>query len=123
MSNRNAIRHAKKVLGTLTATKIIDLVRSTMADLDKPEIQNNPLIPTADGVWLTTAQVKAEFPDYASNKTVIENVTAVYVGRLAQLMLVSVNFDFKALDREQMADVFSATDAAEKEAIRRMTLN
>jgi len=123
MSNRTQIRIAKKVLSTLTAGAIIQGVRDVQATLDQPGLQSEHLIPTADGTWLTVAQVKVEFPDYKSNKIVVENMIATYIGRTCHFMLADVGINPATLSREQMADIFSVTDAAEKEAVRRMTTN
>lgn len=124
MSVRNQLRVAKGILALTTGALMAKDVRAGLADFEKPECQNAPAFPTADGRWLTVAEVKAYFgPDYATNPTVIEQSISAFAGRLVKAAIEEVGLDVRALTPEQLVDVASTTNKAEKDAFVRLTAN
>lgn len=124
MSTRNQVRVAKGILAQTTGAMLAKEIREVFATFDQPEVQNEPCFPTAEGRWLTVAEVKAYFgPNYATNHTVIEQCIAAYAGRLVKAAIEEVGLDVRAISPEQLVMVASATNQAEKDAFVRMTAN
>lgn len=124
MSIRNQVRAAKGILAQTTGAILAKEVREALTSFEAPENQNAPAFPTADGRWLTVAEVKAHFgPDYATNKIVIEQSISAYAGRLVRATIEQVGLDVLALSPEQLFAVSSVTNQAEQDAFVRLTAN
>jgi hypothetical protein len=124
MSTRNQVRTALKLLSMTTGGLLAKEVREVIATFDQPEVQNEPAFATADGQWLTVAQVKQIFgPNYATNKTFLEQCIGAYAGRLINKTIEQVGLDVRVLTPAQLAAVFHSTTQAEEDALVRMTAN
>lgn len=124
MSIRNQLRTVKAVLASVTSTFLAKETRATIASFDLPENQNEKAFPTADGRWLTVAQIKEHFgPGYATDPVVIEQVLAAYIGRLVNKAIEEVGLDVRACTPDQLESVFGALVTAERQALVRMTTN
>lgn len=124
MSIRNQLRTVKSILAGTTGVFLAKEVRATIALFDLPENQNEKAFPTADGRWLSVAQIKEHFgPDYATNPTVIEQVLAAYIGRLVNKAIEEVGLDVRTCTPDQLEAVFGALVTAEQQALVRMTTN
>lgn len=124
MSIRNQLRTVKSILAGTTGAFLAKEVRATIASFDLPENQNEKAFPTADGRWLSVAQIKEHFgPDYATNPTVIEQVLATYIGRLVNKAIEEVGLDVRTCTPDQLEAVFGALVTAEQQALVRMTTN
>ncbi|MNW02645.1 hypothetical protein D3C71_1984610 [compost metagenome] len=73
---------------------------------------------------MTVAEVKEHFgPDWATDRTVIEQCINAYAGRLARAAIEQVGLDVRVLSPDQMAQLLTATTKAEELAFVRMTAN
>lgn len=124
MSTRNQVRTALKILSMTTGAFLAKEVREVIATFDQPEVQDQPAFATADGQWLTVAEVKAYFgPDYATNTIFLEQCIGAYAGRLINKTIQEVGLDIRVLTPTQLAAVFNSTTQAEENALVRMTAN
>lgn len=124
MSTRNQVRTALKILSMTTGALLAKEVREVIATFEQPEVQDLPAFATADGQWLTVAQVKKVFgPDYATNSIFLEQCIGAYAGRLINKAIEEVGLDIRVLSPAQLAVVFHSTTQAEENALVRMTTN
>lgn len=124
MSMRNQLMTAAAVLAEITPEFLVNEVREIIASFELPENQENPAFPTADGQWLSIAEIKAHFgPDYASDHIVIEQVLSVYIGLAIKTAVEEVGLDVGVLNPLQAFALSVVLAPAEQQAFVRMTAN
>lgn len=124
MSVRNQLRVATNLLAAVTAASIAKEVREIIGTLDQPELQNQPVIYTADGRPVTVAECREYFgPEFKTNHVFIQQCIAAYLGRFTKAAIEQVGLDVRACTPDQLATLMSVTDKAEKDAFVRMTAN
>lgn len=124
MSIRNQLMTAAQILGEVTPELLVTEVRKVIVGFEDPNTQDDHAFPTADGQWLTVAEIKEHFgPNYATSPIVIEQVLAVYAGRLIQVTVEQVGLDVQALRPLQISALMMVITLAEQQALVRMTTN
>lgn len=124
MSIRNQLRAAIDILSCTTGPMLAKQVREVMTSFNDPELQNEPVFPTAYGRWLTVAEVKEYFgPNWATDRTVIEQCISAYTGRLTRAAIEEVGLDIYSLSPGQLGRILTATTKAEESAFVLMTAN
>lgn len=124
MSIRNQLRAANGILSGITGAFLAKEVRAVIGTLDQPEMQNQPIITEVHGRWLTVAQCREFFgPEFKTDHVFIQQCIAAYAGRATKAAIEEVGLDVRACSADQLANLLSVTDKAEREAFVRMTVN